>query len=348
MAVIDGSVIEAVHFRNFRALRDTHLRLSRFNVVVGPNGSGKTSLIDALQRLRTLSRLPLGGRTAEIERDLDGSPEIRFRFSPPHEGIEATMSCQNEAVCDLLEIAPLPGWPDTESWPDLRQSLSQIRSYSFDHHALAKRTHSREGGALVTDGANLSAVLGRIQRESPDSFAAIENEVRVLFPEYSGLNCETAADGTAGFGLVLKDCGVVVEAPNLSQGTLYGLAFIVLAFDPRSTALVTIEEIDRGFHPRLFRKVIDVLYNLSHPDSRGLTRSPTQVIVTTHSPYVLDQFRDHPEEIVISSKKGETASFERLADRPDLLAVLGEDGTLGDLWYAGLFGGVPEDPDSEC
>jgi predicted ATPase len=67
-----------------------------------------------------------------------------------------------------------------------------------------------------------------------------------------------------------------------------------------------------------------------------------QVIATTHSPHLLDLFRDHPEEIVISHKQGRAAHFERLSDRPDLAELL-QEGSLGDMWFSGILGGVPEE-----
>jgi len=64
------------------------------------------------------------------------------------------------------------------------------------------------------------------------------------------------------------------------------------------------------------------------------------VIVTTHSPYFLDLFRDHPEDIVLAQKTEEGAFFERLSDRPDIHEILG-NAPLGEAWYSGIFGGVP-------
>ena len=64
------------------------------------------------------------------------------------------------------------------------------------------------------------------------------------------------------------------------------------------------------------------------------------MIATTHSPYMVDLFRDHPEEIVIANKTGSEATFERLSDRPYLDEILGEC-SLGDAWYSGVLGGVP-------
>ncbi|MDR1283749.1 MAG: ATPase, partial [Opitutaceae bacterium] len=74
-------------------------------------------------------------------------------------------------------------------------------------------------------------------------------------------------------------------------------------------------------------------------------RSPTQVIATTHSPYLLDLFREHPEEVVIAEKHGREAHFFRLSDRADLAELLA-GASLGDLWYSGILGGVPEERES--
>ena len=116
---------------------------------------------------------------------------------------------------------------------------------------------------------------------------------------------------------------------------------MVYLSDPPS--VVCLEEPDRGIHPRLLREVQDALYRLSHPENFGETREPVQVLATTHSPYFLDLFKDHPEEIVIARKVGQEARFERLSDRPDIAEILGE-APLGEIWYSGILGGVPSEP----
>ncbi|MBI2496983.1 MAG: ATP-binding protein, partial [Opitutae bacterium] len=122
------------------------------------------------------------------------------------------------------------------------------------------------------------------------------------------------------------------------QGTLHLLAMLCLAHDPHPPGIVCLEEADRGMHPRLLREVRDAGYRLSHPLAGE--RAPVQVIATTHSPYLLDLFRDHPEEIIMAHKRGNVATFERLAERADLLELMKET-NLGDLWYSGILGGVP-------
>ena len=134
-----------------------------------------------------------------------------------------------------------------------------------------------------------------------------------------------------------------MPASDLSQGTLLALAILTLAYLPNPPSMVCFEEPDRGIHPRLLRDVQDALYRLSYPESFGETRPPVQVLATTHSPYFLDLYRDHPEEVVIASRIGQEARFERLSDRRDLEEILG-DAPLSEVWYSGILGGVPVEP----
>jgi predicted ATPase len=147
--------------------------------------------------------------------------------------------------------------------------------------------------------------------------------------------------GGVEFGLRLVEDGFV-PAPELSQGMLYLAGVLALAFDPDPPRVLCIEEVDRGIHPRMLREIRDALYRLSYPKSFGSDRRPVQIVTTTHSPYFIDLFRDHPEEVIISQKHGRAAHFERLADRPDLPELLRE-GSLGDMWFSGILGGVPEE-----
>jgi predicted ATPase len=330
-------VIASVAFRNFKALRNAHLELAPFNLVIGPNGSGKTSLIDALMRLRSLAKLPLRDPVPESERDIHDGPEVTFHFLPPHEASEAVIGCVSDTQCDLLQVDPVG-----KDWPGLRTRLQGMRSYVFDHHAIAARSPARDGAELTTTGGNLAAVLATLRKNYPADFAALRAELMRILPEYAEIECEMGKDGLVGLVLVLREGGERIPADNISQGTLYLLTMLALAFDPTPPSMVCIEEIDRGFHPRLLREVRDVLYRLSHPAGFGLKRTPVQVIATTHSPYLLDLFRDHPEEIVISEKVGVAATFSRLAERTDLKELL-EEGTLGDMWFTGILGGVPEE-----
>jgi predicted ATPase len=358
-------VIASVAFRNFKALRSADLRLTPFNLVVGPNGSGKTSLIEAVLRLRALARLPLAEgsaveaaappalRPALPSSMADGAvragmapevlaregPEIVFGFSPPHQEVEARISCLSDVVCDLLRVRA----PNPAAWSAVQEKLERMRGYLWDHYAMAAPAPLAQGRELNSNGANLAAVLAERRRRDPDAYGRWEAEAVRVLPEFTGFTFRAATADTVELFGQYGDTGHQVSAENLSQGTLYTLAFLTLAFDPDPPALVCCEEIDRGIHPRGLREIRDALYRLSHPSAFGESRPAVQVIATSHSPYVLDLFRDHPEDVVITQKVGRQARFERLTERPDAAELLRE-GSLGDMWFSGILGGVPEEP----
>ena len=324
-------MIASIAFHRFRALRDTRVSLAPFNLVVGPNGSGKTSLMEAILRLRTLSALPVS--EVPFRREMAG-PEIEFGFDPPFDGLRVKLGCESDTVCDTLRLEPAGG----ERWGDLRWRLSTVRGYVLDHDALAGPGRREDGAELARDGGNLAAVLSHLQREQPAAFAGLVAEALRLMPEFRALLIEDRPEGLVGLSLQLVE-GAVLPASELSQGTLYLLGLLALAFDPRPPRLLCIEEIDRGLHPRTLRQVRDLLYRLAYPVDG---REPVQVLTTSHSPYFIDLFRDHPEEVIISQKVGRAARFERLSDRPDLPELL-QEGSLGDMWFSGILGGVPEE-----
>ena len=66
------------------------------------------------------------------------------------------------------------------------------------------------------------------------------------------------------------------------------------------------------------------------------------MLATTHSPYLLDLFRDQPEEVIIAEKSGSRASFRKLSEVEGLKELLSE-ASLGDLWFTGVLGGVPDE-----
>lgn len=327
-------MISVVEFRRFKALRHARVMLKPFNLVIGPNGSGKTSLIEAIQRLRVLAALPVADEATPPSRV--GGPEIDFSFDAPDNAIMVRLSCVAETTCDLLRVFPA----GAAGWESLRQRLRGMRGYMLDHAVIGRSCPANEGGVLRSDGSNLAAVLWGWQERESAVWTAFSAEVRRILPEFSAVEFRQEG-GRVELALRLGDEGVL-PVHELSQGTLYLVALLALAFDPSPPAVICLEEVDRGMHPRTLREVRDALYRLSHPAAFGMKREPVQIIATTHSPYLIDLFRDHPEEVVIAQKQGRSAHFERLSDRADLPELLA-NGSLGDMWYSGILGGVPEE-----
>jgi predicted ATPase len=222
----------------------------------------------------------------------------------------------------------------------LRMAFGRARIFSLDANAIAQRVHLQPKLELAHTGANLAGVLDRLRDENPERFEALNQELSRWIPEFDRILFETSSPGHRSISLRTREGKHAIKATDLSQGTLIAIALLTIAYLPEPPSIVCLEEPDHGLHPRLLRDVRDALYRLAYPDGSNVKREPVQVIATTHNPYFLDLFREHPEEIVIAEKVGLEGKFSRLSDRKDLEEILG-DAPLSEVWYSGVLGGVP-------
>jgi predicted ATPase len=189
----------------------------------------------------------------------------------------------------------------------------------------------------------LAAVLDDLKDNHPERWESLLAEMRRWLPEYDYIQFDKPQPGQKAIVLRTRTGGHRVPANQLSQGTLIALALLTLAYLPSPPSLVGLEEIDRGLHPRLLRHLQDALYRLSYPESCGETRPPIQVIATTHSPYLLDLYREHPEEVVLARKEGLEVTMKRLTDIEHYQEILGK-ARLSEVWYSGVLDGVSVKP----
>jgi len=327
-------VIASIDFRNFKVLRDARIELGPFNLIIGCNGSGKTSVFTALQTLRHLAVRPVVFDNVVTP----ASPgSLRFRFRAPFEELEVCIACGADGTGQTLAV--VGGTEARHRWPEIVARLATLRTISLDATALARPSPPGAPIQLADDGSGLPAALDRLQREAPGTFAQIAGEFCRVLPEYRAVGVETDADGTRRLWAEVVGENRRLPAADLSQGTLVMLGLLVLVSTEPVPAVLGLEEIDRGIHPRLLREIRDVLYRLSFPEGG---RPATQVLTTSHSPYLLDLFRDQLDEVIIAQKHGAEATFERLSERADLREAIG-GASLGDLWYSGILGGVPDE-----
>lgn len=320
-------MFESIQFENFKALRDTKLPLSRFTLIVGPNGSGKTSALNALLALK--NGRPLGdSRSAGASGQAPVSITATWKESPNALPVDAQLSLGDIQLTGRGDMRPV------------QLALASARYYMLDASAIAAPVELQANIEMASNGAGLAGVLDRLRDQHPERFDAFNEQLGHWIPEFDRVLFDTPGTGLRAVALRTRKGGHAIKARDLSQGTLIAMALLTIAYLPEPPALVCLEEPDHGLHPRLLREVRDALYRLAHPEGSNEKRQPVQVIATTHNPYFLDLFREHPEEIVIAEKVGLEAKFSRLSDRDDLEEILG-DAPLSEVWYSGVLGGVP-------
>ena len=330
-------MIKAIQFKNFKALRDTTLPLGRLTLLVGPNGSGKSTALSGLDVLR----VPLGPKALSVGVRVTRETviQIGIEWSDPPGGSKSQLTWKlggrsfDQVDRNGRELSP----PVREQRQGM---LHSVRIYSLNATALAGPVTMVPNIELKPDGHGLTGVLERLRDDAPERFEALNEEFGRWLPEFDRVLFETPSEGKKAIKLRTRDGQHAIPAADISQGTLLALAILTLAYLPDPPPIIGLEEPGRGIHPRLLRDVHDAMYRLAYPESVGEQREPVQVVATTHSPYLLDLFRDHPEEIVIADKVEGNVRFTRLTDIPNYQDILA-DAALGEVWYSGALGGVP-------
>ena len=332
-------MITSIHFENFKILRDATLPLGRFTLLIGANGSGKSTAMQALRFIGgsvgpsldhiSVEVLPVSSashsRVSIMLETADGSGEVILDFATGPNGLSTQRSVR--------------GITNSEVRVEFLKQLETFRIFQFEPKQMTQPQPLAQTPELGEDGSHLAVVLDALRDSHPERFELLNQELGRWLPEFDRILFETIGSNRA-FMLRTRFGSHPIRAAQLSQGTLLALAFLTTAYLPQPPAIICFEEPEHGIHPRLLREIQDAMYRLAYPENYGEERAAVQVIATTHSPYLLDLYKDHPEEIVIAEKTEQGAGFRRLTDTPHLEDIL-QGAPLGEVWYSGIFGGMP-------
>lgn len=332
-------ILARIQFENFKALRSTSLGLEPFTLIVGPNGSGKTSVMQALKLLKDPEALP--PRFFVSQAADDGMTRLWFEFvDEKRQGILLSRSWKAGPGASGV-VAEESNGAQGDMAEALRRWIGGMRFFSFRAGLLHSTFHSAEQSRLNDDGSNLAAFLYWMQETRHAAFKWVEELFCQWIPEYDAIVFTENGRGDKAMQLRLAANGVTIPLEALSDGTLFCLCLLAMAYQPEPPSLLCLEEPEAGLHPRLYREVQEALFRLAYPQKFGEKQVPIQVMASTHSPYFLDLFKDYPECVVIAEKSTDgAATFMNLKDDSTLREIIGE-APLGEVWYSGVLGGVP-------
>ena len=224
---------------------------------------------------------------------------------------------------------PLPSW--------VRVLLANIMCYpGFDvtrsSELRTKAADIRPDTTLSSNGDDLGTVLHEILTRYDFRLAAEElrDFLRVAYPTFEEIHCDTTY-GTPPQVLVrVREKGMSrsTEMWELSDGMLRFLCLAAALLNPLPEPLVVIDEPELGLHPGLLPVVAEMIKTAAER---------TQVLVTTHSPDLLNCFDIADVAVMARNEDDAKVAWHRPANRKTLVRMLnnvtGE--TLGDLHRSG-------------
>ena len=183
---------------------------------------------------------------------------------------------------------------------------------------------------LNIHGDNLGNVVQFMEREHPQRFQAVLENIAGKIPGIDKIDTERTSDGRLLLRFNDKGFQDPFYAQQVSDGTLKVFAYLLLLEDPTPPPFLCIEEPENG----LYHKLLETLANefREHADVPG----GSQVFVTTHQPYFVNALE--PNEVWILEKGADGFStIRRASDDPVVNNMVAEGLPLGGLWYSDYF-----------
>ncbi|GAA3434487.1 AAA family ATPase [Kutzneria kofuensis] len=319
--------ITRVRLRNYKSIESCDVELGPLTLLVGPNGSGKSNFLDALQFVadalntnlenalrerggfRSVSRF--GESEVEIEITLGSGVQTRgYRVVlAPVDGVSYRVvseawkySDSSEWSVDVFdgpEHIGLPRGRIGERHLPVLKVLSGFRSFSPIPEQMRDISRPDLGDRLLRDGSNAPNVIARLESHDPPAKQLVEEYLRLVVDGLTGVESRQISSWRALF-FKQEIEGVSqpreFDALSMSDGTLHALGVLIALFEGAET--VGIEEPESGLHPAAAAVLMDALRDSAHR---------RQVIVTTHSPDLLDVPGLQPSEVLaVRSVRGKT------------------------------------------
>ena len=163
---------------------------------------------------------------------------------------------------------------------EVHDVLSGMRVYKIDPLVLQGPQSPDEGKRLLANGSNAASVLKHLGRQFPEELPNVRDLLAAIVPSMIDVNPTMYGNKLSlEFTQQLNSGHVPFDAADMSDGTLRALGLITAVFQRPTPPIVVIEEPELTMHPGALGAILDLL---QHASER------MQVVVTTHSPDILD------------------------------------------------------------
>ncbi len=349
-------MIKKISVSAFKSLVDFELNLdSKFNCIIGLNGAGKSSVLQLFSYVSALIEGKIDRWLSERgweEKDVVShffptretfDLELDIELSDKQLRWEATYNwkkglCTSETLTDLANGHQLlrlyQGRLKTKrdaiqnlifkysgsilsALDDsaLPQEAVIFRNYmtNVDSHDLLSPKVMRSGrfasaGKIGSAGEYLISYIHNLEKSAQDT---LRTNLYGYFPQVVNIDTKTELDGTLSLLLTERfynedgsHTDVVTNAKHINDGMLRIL--IILASQRSSSRFQQFDEVENGVNSEITEKLVEAFIN-----------SPQQVLITTHSPMVLNYIEDELAKssitLVYKNKQGHTKATKLFA-----------------------------------
>ena len=318
-------MIKQIHLENYRSFVDARVDLTAFNLVLGANGAGKINFLRAFVDCGPFLVPFLRKGVAQPQKH----ESLPKHFNGGDNPVTVTfLSATDNLVCDKLLNPGLPRWV-WDSVVLFRLNPDQISN--------AERTVAE--AFVKPDGSGTTQSMESLKNGDQEAlFEAAERALIAYVPEIEKLSFANVQEGTKQMQVTERGIRRPVRANELSDGTRLIIALLAIIQQPIKPPVICLEDIDHGMHPRIFEQMVKLMQRIARDQE-------VQIIGTTHNPYLVDCFQDEPEAVIIVEKKDGASTLATLAQKLEGLdydKLKATDMPLGNLWFSGFVGGVPE------
>ncbi|WP_309143848.1 AAA family ATPase [Oscillatoria sp. HE19RPO] len=187
---------------------------------------------------------------------------------------------------------------------------------------------------LSETGENLAAVLEQLSAESLDFEERFNEAFKQLFPMTRRIRATRAGLLNLTLEWSIKGIDEVFYLRDMSDGSVRMLCWAVILLSPKLPSLLVIDEPELGIHVAWMK----ILAGWIHYAAQR-----TKVIISTHSPDLLDCFTDRSDSVISLNLRADGwVSLDRIQEE-QFKARLQEGWELGDLYRVGdpSIGGWP-------
>ena len=367
-------MITRFRVQNYKALRDVTLDLTPVHVLIGPNDSGKTSLLESIEILSrssdhplrevicpTADRVwyqfevswepfigPIGQYQITIYGDIhsnNGSPQCMDQKFLGTDGLSVEFGHGFNASLfeddDHSRQRFLAQGMSLALLSQIRDQLSGVQFYRFSPESLKMPVvlDARRQGRMEVNGLGLPQLLDEI-RNHRNRFDTLEQRFCEVFSYVESIELIVQdafassptdhrqvqkSEYAAGKGIQFRlKNGKKLLAGDASDGMFLVLAYLALLNLPSPPRLLLIEEPENGIHPGRLKEIIRILKQLVSEQSH------TQVLLTTHSPYVVHEFT--PEEVTLCFREPNGEVSTRRLSESKSVHELNDVFSLGEIW----------------